>query len=120
MQGVSLETTQLLHKTNALAEDLQKKSENLNTVVDAVKDVGSSIQNFNTSVQKISHKVKHEIENNQDKISQIVQWTNVAMEIRDKWRGKKKQSDVSDASSYRQEEEQESDKIVKRRFLRSR
>ncbi|MBA9026275.1 DUF948 domain-containing protein [Peribacillus huizhouensis] len=120
MQGVSLETTQLLHKTNALAEDLQKKSENLNTVVDAVKDVGSSIQNFNTSVQKISHKVQHELENNQDKISQIVQWTNVAMEIRDKWKSKKKQTMSTDEPSYRQEEEPESDKVVKKRFLRSR
>ena len=33
MQGISVETEQLLHKTNALADDIQQKSQSLNKVV---------------------------------------------------------------------------------------
>jgi hypothetical protein len=35
--------------TNRLAEDIQEKSEKLNTVVHAVQEVGTSVQQFNTS-----------------------------------------------------------------------
>ncbi len=31
MKGITAETTELLHKTNRLAEDIQEKSEKLNT-----------------------------------------------------------------------------------------
>ncbi|MDX5476523.1 MAG: DUF948 domain-containing protein, partial [Bacillaceae bacterium] len=54
MQGITTETEQLLHKTNVLMEDIQDKSEQLNSVVVAVKDVGTSIQGFNHSVQRLS------------------------------------------------------------------
>ena len=43
MEGVTKETTELLHKTNRLAEDIEHKAEKLNTVVDAVKGVGESV-----------------------------------------------------------------------------
>lgn len=121
MQGITLETTQLLHKTNTLAEDLQHKSENLNTVVDAVKDVGTSISSFNSSIQKVSHKVQAEIDNNQERISQIVQWSNVAMEIRDKWKARSKQAAPSPTERAELEREAlETDNLPKKRFLRSR
>lgn len=90
LKGITTETTELLHKTNELADDLKQKSENLNTAVIAVKEVGTSIQSFNTSIQKVSNKVVNEIENNQEKISQIVQWGNIALEMRDKWKARKK------------------------------
>ncbi|MDQ0220323.1 DUF948 domain-containing protein [Peribacillus cavernae] len=121
MQGVTVETTTLLHKTNVLAEDLQKKSENLNSVVHAVKDVGTSIQNFNSSIQKVSNKVQAGIDNNQEKISQIVQWSNVAMEIRDKWRTRKDQNlPAVQTTSIVKTEEEPTDNLPKKRFLRSR
>ncbi|MDM5211293.1 DUF948 domain-containing protein [Peribacillus sp. NJ4] len=121
MQGITLETTQLLHKTNTLAEDLQHKSENLNTVVDAVKDVGTSISSFNSSIQKVSHKVQAEIDNNQERISQIVQWSNVAMEIRDKWKARSKQAAPTPTERAELEREAlETDNLPKKRFLRSR
>ncbi|MFD6441834.1 DUF948 domain-containing protein [Peribacillus sp. NPDC060186] len=121
MQGITLETTQLLHKTNTLAEDLQQKSENLNTVVDAVKDVGTSISSFNSSVQKVSHKVQTEIDNNQERISQIVQWSNVALEIRDKWKARNKQTAPTPNERAELEREAiETDNLPKKRFLRSR
>lgn len=105
LKGITTETTELLHKTNELADDLKQKSENLNTAVMAVKDVGTSIQSFNTSIQKVSNKVVTEIENNQEKISQIVQWGNIALEMRDKWKARKKQ-------------DEEVEEAPKKRFLR--
>ena len=106
LEGITTETTELLHKTNELADDLKQKSENLNTAVMAVKEVGTSIQSFNTSIQKVSNKVVTEIENNQEKVSQIVQWGNIALEMRDKWKSRKKQ------------EEEVEEVAPKRRFLR--
>ncbi|WP_108671319.1 DUF948 domain-containing protein [Peribacillus acanthi] len=125
LQGVTMETTQLLHKTNALAEDLQKKSENLNTVVDAVKDVGTSIKGFNQSIQKVSSKVQKEMNNNQEKIAQVVQWGNVLMEFRDKWKARKEQEDQQltiDAYGVERNEieAEKTDSLAKKRFLRSR
>lgn len=90
LKGITTETTELLHKTNELADDIKQKSENLNTAVMAVKDVGTSIQSFNTSIQKVSNKVVTEIENNQEKISQVVQWGNIVLEMRDKWKSRRK------------------------------
>lgn len=89
LEGVSRETTELLHKTNTLADDIQNKSERLNTVVDAVKDVGSSIQKFNQSIQRITDSVNKQTEMNQDKVSQVVQWGQVLMELKDKWQSRK-------------------------------
>ncbi|MFD2681624.1 DUF948 domain-containing protein [Bacillus seohaeanensis] len=96
LQGITKESTELLHKTNLLAEDIQKKSENLNTVVYAVKDVGQSIQTLNTSVKKVSSSISTEFEKNQGKISQIVQWGNAFIELKDKWKQKKEEDIVSE------------------------
>lgn len=90
LQGITTETTDLLHKTNELADDLKQKSEGLNTAVTAIKEVGTSIHSFNSSLQKVSNKVISEMDSNQEKISQIVQWGNAALEIREKWKSRKK------------------------------
>ena len=57
MKGITAETTELLHKTNRLAEDIQEKSEKLNTVVHAVQEVGTSVQQFNTSIKQAAGSV---------------------------------------------------------------
>jgi len=92
LDGVTRETTELLHKTNALAEDIQEKSENLNSVVVAVKDVGSSVQRFNHSIQNITSIVDEQVDKSQDKISQIVQWSNVFLALKDRWNSRKADS----------------------------
>jgi uncharacterized protein YoxC len=89
LDGVTRETTVLLHKTNTLADDIQQKSESLNTVVTAVKDVGNSVQRFNQSIHTISTMVDSQINKNQDKISQVVQWGNVFLELKDKWKSRR-------------------------------
>lgn len=99
LQGVTLETTNLLHKTNELAEDIQVKSEKLNTVVDAVKGVGNSVTDLNSSIRRVTSEVSTQVEMNQDKIAQVVQWSNVVMGIRDKWK-ERKIYETRAASSY--------------------
>ena len=81
LEGVTTETTALLHKTNELAVDIQHKADQLSTVVDAVKGVGTTVEGLNTSVQRVTNSVVHEAERNSDKIAQVVQWSNVVMGI---------------------------------------
>ena len=87
VQGITRETTDLLHKANRLTEDIQGKVERLNSVVDGVKGIGDSVQNLNGSVD-VTNSITHNISQNEDKISQVVQWSNVAMEIADKWQNR--------------------------------
>lgn len=69
IQEIGTETAQLLHKTNAVADDVQKKIESLNVMFDAVKQVGSTVQTFNDSLTK-------KWTANEQKIVQAVQWGN--------------------------------------------
>ena len=89
LDGVTRETTELLHKTNALAEDIQHKSENLNSVVVAVKDVGDTVRSFNGSIQKVTASVNNQFEENKDKIAAVVQWSQIFLEMKDKWKMRK-------------------------------
>ena len=91
IQGITRESTDLLHKSNRLVEDIQGKSEKLNAVVDAVQGVGYSVTNLNDSVDRVTNSITHNISQNEDKISQVVQWSNVAMEIADKWQVRQQQ-----------------------------
>ncbi|WP_227396593.1 DUF948 domain-containing protein [Jeotgalibacillus aurantiacus] len=86
LDGITRETTDLLHKTNGLAEDVQNKSAKLNSVVDAVKGIGTNVQQLNNSIGKITSTISRSAENNEEKIAQVVQWSNVAMELRNKWK----------------------------------
>ena len=87
VQGITRETTDLLHKANRLTEDIQGKVDRLNSVVDAV-GIGDSVQTLNGSVDRVTNSITHNISQNEDKISQVVQWSNVAMEIADKWQNR--------------------------------
>jgi uncharacterized protein YoxC len=89
LEGVTSETTTLLQKTNALADDIQQKSESLNSVVDAVKDVGVTVTKFNGTLQNITHTFDFQVEKNKEKISQIMQWSDILLEIKDKWKERK-------------------------------
>ncbi|MDQ0231081.1 DUF948 domain-containing protein [Metabacillus malikii] len=89
MSGVTLETTQLLHKTNILADDIRQKSEKLNSVVDSVQDIGTTIQQLNHSVRNVTTSVTTNLEQNQDKVNQVAQWSNAAIEIWSRWKHKK-------------------------------
>ncbi|OXS73968.1 DUF948 domain-containing protein [Domibacillus enclensis] len=94
LKDVTAETAELLHKTNALAEDVQHKTEQLNTVVYAVKDVGSSVHNLNHSLKKVTTTVSSQMEKNQYKISQAVQWGNVVKQMMDKFKEDKQKPEA--------------------------
>jgi len=89
LDGVTAETTILLQKTNALADDLKQKSESLTSVVEAVKDVGTTVTKFNGTLQNITSSVDKQVEESKEKVSQIVQWSNVLLELKDKWHARK-------------------------------
>ncbi|WP_144555155.1 DUF948 domain-containing protein [Bacillus sp. X1(2014)] len=89
LDGVTAETTLLLQKTNALADDLKEKTESLTSVVDAVKDVGTTVTKFNGTLKNITKSVDNQVEESKEKISQIVQWSNVFLELKDKWQARK-------------------------------
>jgi uncharacterized protein YoxC len=89
LDDVTTETTLLLQKTNVLADDFQHKAESLNTVVDAVKDVGTTVSKFNGTLKNISTSFDKQVEQNKEKVSQIIQWSDVLLEIKDKWKARK-------------------------------
>jgi uncharacterized protein YoxC len=89
LDGVTAETTVLLQKTNALANDIQEKSEKLTSVVDAVKDVGTTVTKFNGTLKNLTSSFDIQVEQNKEKVSQIVQWSNVFLELKDKWNARK-------------------------------
>jgi uncharacterized protein YoxC len=89
VQGITTETTQLLKKTNALADDVQKKVEGLNSLVHAVSDIGATVQSFNRSLRQISSTVTMKAENHREKAAKVMQWGNAFIEIWEKWRERK-------------------------------
>ena len=87
VQGITRETTDLLHKVNRLTEDIQGKVDRLNSVVDAVKGIGDSVQNLNGSVDRVTNPLRTIFLKMKIKFL-VVQWSNVAMEIADKWQNR--------------------------------
>jgi uncharacterized protein YoxC len=101
LDGVTKETTELLQKTNALADDIQEKSQNLTSVVTAVKDVGTTVNKFNGSLKNLTQSFDVQVEENKEKISQIVQWGNVFLELKDKWTAKKQEKNQNSDEEIR-------------------
>ena len=89
LDGVMGETHLLLQKTNALAEDIHQKSKDLNSVVTAVKDVGTTITGFNGTLKRITTSVDQTVEDSKEKVAQIIQWSNILLELKDKWQARK-------------------------------
>lgn len=95
LDGVTSETSVLLHKTNALADDIQHKAESLTSVVDAVKDIGNTVNQFNGTLKTITNTFDGQVEQNKEKISQIIQWGDVLLELKDKWKARKQAKNES-------------------------
>jgi len=83
IQAIGTETAELLHKTNAVVDDVQKKVESVNGLFEAVKQVGSTVQTFNDALAK-------KWTANEQKLVQAFQWGNAFLEIWEKWKEKKK------------------------------
>ncbi|MFB9760010.1 MULTISPECIES: DUF948 domain-containing protein [Bacillaceae] len=93
LQGVTYETEQLLHKTNALAEDIQQKSQSLNKVVKSVEGIGTTIDSINGKLAQATNSVTHQVEQNADKVAQVMQWSTAAIEVYGRLRKRKLEKD---------------------------
>jgi uncharacterized protein YoxC len=93
LRGVTVETTELLHKTNRLAEDIQVKSESLNSLFVQVKDVGTSLNHLNQSFRKVTTKVAAASEQQSEQVSKVLQWSDAALKMWQKWQINKKEVD---------------------------
>ncbi|CAM3855775.1 DUF948 domain-containing protein [Alkalicoccus chagannorensis] len=89
VNGITNESTNLLHKTNALADDIQHKSDTLNSIFLAAQDLGVTFQNMNTSVKRVSDTVSKQADERSEQAAKAVQWGNVALELWTRWKKKK-------------------------------
>jgi uncharacterized protein YoxC len=89
LEGVTSETTELLQKTNSLADDIGHKVESMTSVVDAVKDVGETVTKFNGTLRNLTNSFDKQVEDNKERVSQIIQWSDVLLELKDKWQARK-------------------------------
>ncbi|MCQ2008690.1 MAG: DUF948 domain-containing protein [Sporolactobacillus sp.] len=90
VKGLSEETTELLHRTNLLAVDLQRKSKSLNSVFDAVEGFGESLGSINTSVKRVASNIESKGFENSGKIAQTMQWSKAAIDLIHRWQSARK------------------------------
>ncbi|NSL51325.1 DUF948 domain-containing protein [Calidifontibacillus erzurumensis] len=81
LQGVASETEELLHKTNILMDDLQKKSESINTVVKSFVEVGETVNRLNGSFRKIVDQVDKCAKQKNDAVIETVKWSTAVIDI---------------------------------------
>ncbi|GIN11754.1 DUF948 domain-containing protein [Shouchella clausii] len=93
LRGITTESELLLKKTNALADDLQQKSESLNTVFGAAKELGESMKTLNQSVHQVSVKISDQTSRNAETVSQAVQWGQAVLDFYTKFKQRKQQLD---------------------------
>ncbi|MCD8509995.1 MAG: DUF948 domain-containing protein [Bacillus sp. (in: Bacteria)] len=89
VDDITKESAQLIHKSNLLADDIQRKSNSLDSLFLAAKDLGDSVQRINSSVKRVSDAVSKTAEEQSDQVAQAVKWGNVAMQFWEKWQIKK-------------------------------
>lgn len=93
LQGITEESELLLKKTNALADDIQRKSESINVVFESAKELGDSVKVFNHSVRQVSTKVSEQTSRNAETVSQAVQWGQAVLDFYTKFKQRKQQLD---------------------------
>lgn len=87
MEGVTTETTQLLTKTNRLADDINQKSTKLDGLFESAKGIGTTINDFNQTLRQLSNMISRTSREDQEKAAQAVKWGSTIMEI---WNKRKK------------------------------
>ncbi|KHD84234.1 DUF948 domain-containing protein [Heyndrickxia ginsengihumi] len=106
MQGITNETTKILQSTNDLVADIQHKSEKLNTVVDAVEDIGVSATQLSQTLRRVTTTVSSTVGKKQEKIAQALQWGAAIKNIRDKWAERKPKHTTIPETSQRSIQEE--------------
>ncbi|MCP8617148.1 DUF948 domain-containing protein [Salirhabdus salicampi] len=91
MEGITVESTALLNKANQLTEDIQKKSEKLNHLVDGIYGIGDSVHQFNRSIESVSNEIVTSAETHKGNAAQVVTWGQAAIDL---WKRYKKPVDT--------------------------
>lgn len=84
VNNITVESTELLKKTNRLADDIENKSAKLNGLFDGIKGIGETVKDLNSSIKQVSTRVSSTLVNEQDKISQFVKWGTALLNLRRK------------------------------------
>jgi uncharacterized protein YoxC len=96
MKGLSEETTELLHRTNLLAVDLQRKSKSLNSVFDAIEGFGESLGTINMSVKRVTASIENKGVEHSGKIAQGMQWGKAAIDLVHRWQNARRSDPEKD------------------------
>ncbi|UTR11420.1 DUF948 domain-containing protein [Evansella sp. LMS18] len=96
VDGITKESQELIHKTNLLADDIQRKSDSLNSVFAAANDLGETVQNVNHSLKTVSAAISKKANEQSDQVAQAVKWGNVALDFWGKWKAKKADIDTKE------------------------
>jgi uncharacterized protein YoxC len=85
MKGLNEETTELLHRTNLLAVDIQRKSKSLNSIFDAIEGFGQSLGSVNDSFKRVTSSIENKGIEHSGKIAQTLQWGKAAIDLMHRW-----------------------------------
>ncbi|MGA9232774.1 MAG: DUF948 domain-containing protein [Exiguobacterium oxidotolerans] len=81
LDGIMMETTALLHKTNRLVDTIEEKTELLAPVANSIEELGTSLNKVTDSVRTVSDTVAGAADTNKEQIAQAVRWGSVAVEL---------------------------------------
>lgn len=84
VNNITIEVTQLLHKTNNLVEDIEGKSAKLNSVFDGVDAIGHTLNDLIQTISRISSKLTTAINKEDEKIAQVIKWGAALLKFRRK------------------------------------
>lgn len=74
MRGITDETTQLLNKTNHLADDVEMKSQKIDGLVDGAKGIGETMKEFDRSLMQLTNSITRASQEEQAKTNEAVKW----------------------------------------------
>lgn len=94
---VTRETVIMMRTTNQITEDLHKKLKQVDALFESVGDVGEAVNQVTSSVKQVSatvtksitHGVQNGVNKQQKRIDEVIQWTNVAANLWQKYQALK-------------------------------
>lgn len=94
---VTRETVIMMRTTNQITEDLHKKLKQVDALFESVGDVGEAVNQVTSSMKQVSatvtksitHGVQSGVNKQQKRIDEVIQWTNVAANLWQKYQALK-------------------------------
>jgi len=84
VNNITTEVTQLLHKTNNLVEDVERKSAKLDSVFDGIDNIGHTLKDLIETLSRISSKLTQTVRKEDEKIAQALKWGSALLKLRKK------------------------------------